>query len=187
VRAMPEGAEMPELWLLGSSDQSAAYAAQLGIAFSFAHFINPHGGPDVMAAYREHFRPSERLAAPLGSVGISVVCAETDARARELAACYDLHRLRNEQGQRTTFPTVEEAANYPYTMHDRAHIAANRGRMIYGDPARCRAELDALAERYGVDELVVVTICPDLAARIRSYELLAEAFELPAGERSPPN
>lgn len=131
-----------------------------------------------MAAYRSHFRPTERVTGPVGSVGISVVCAESSALAAELATCYDLYRLRNETGQRGTFPTVEEARSHPYTDRDRAHIAANRGRMVVGDPPHCRAELVALAEQYGVTEMVIVTICPTLSERLRSYELLAEAFGL---------
>jgi luciferase family oxidoreductase group 1 len=178
VRTMPEGPGDPEIWLLGSSDQSAAYAAYLGFAFSFAHFINPHGGPDVMTAYRQHFRPSGRLAAPLGSVGISVMCAETHARAEELAACLDLWRLRNEQGRPGPVPTVEEALSHPYTEHERVRARQVRSRTIVGEPAAVRPGLEALAAQYEVEELVIVTICPDFESRRRSYELLAEAFEL---------
>jgi luciferase family oxidoreductase group 1 len=178
VRAMPAGPTAPPLWLLGSSDQSAAYAAHFGCAFSFAHFINPNGGPQVMAAYRKYFQPSPRLAEPLGNVGISVVCAETTAAAERLASSLDLWRLKNELGQSGPVPSLAEVDAYPYTDRDRAHIAANRGRLILGDPPTCRARLIALAEAYGVDEIVVVTICHDQAARFRSYELLAEAFDL---------
>jgi luciferase family oxidoreductase group 1 len=179
VRVQPAGPTSPPIWLLGSSDQSAGYAAGLGFAFSFAHFINPFGGPEVMAAYRRYFRPSAELAEPVGSVGITVLCADTAAEAEELAACLQLWRLRNEAGQPGPVPTREEAAAYPYTPQDRARLAANRGRLIAGDPPTVRRELLELAATYGVDELVVVTICPDFAARLRSYELLAEA--LPQG------
>src|SRR4051812_43244954 len=58
VSAQPRGATMPEPWLLGSSDQSALYAAYFGCAFSFAHFITDRMGPEIMAAYRDNFRPS---------------------------------------------------------------------------------------------------------------------------------
>ena len=179
VRVQPAGPTSPPIWLLGSSDQSAAYAAGLGFAFSFAHFINPHGGPQVMAAYRQYYRPSAELPEPLGSVGISVLCADTTDEAEELAACLQLWRLKNESGEPGPVPTREEAATYPYTLQDRARLAANRGRLIAGDPPTVRRQLVDLAEAYAVDELVVVTICPDFAARLRSYELLAEVLPQP--------
>src|SRR5204863_2294589 len=112
------------------------------------HFINPRGGPDVMAAYREHFRHSAELAAPLGNVGISVICADTNREAEELAACLQLWRLKNERGMPGPVPTREEAATYPYTQVDRAHMDANRGRVIAGDPAVARRRPPELAEAY---------------------------------------
>jgi luciferase family oxidoreductase group 1 len=178
VRAMPAGPSAPPIWLLGSSDQSAAYAAHLGLAFSFAQFINPQGGPQVMAAYKQYFRPSQYLSEPTGSVGISVICAETAERAEELAGSIHLWRLKNELGQSGPVPSLDEVHTYPYTDRDRAHVERNRPRTIVGDPPTCRARLEELAERYGVDEMVIVTIVHDQAARFRSYELLAEAFEL---------
>ena len=98
IRVMPMGETSPEVWLLGSSDQSAIFAAYFGCAFSFAHFINDEGGPEIMDAYRQRFRPSERLTAPQASIGVFVVCADTEAEARRLAASRDLWRLRQHQG-----------------------------------------------------------------------------------------
>src|SRR5919204_5551030 len=77
VRAMPTGDTAPEVWLLGSSDQSAALAAHFGTAFSFAHFINADGGAEITRAYAREFKPSTLLAAPLASAAVFVVCAET--------------------------------------------------------------------------------------------------------------
>ena len=179
VRAMPAGPGTPEFWLLGSSDQSAAYAAWFGAAFSFAHFINDQGGPEVMAAYRDHFRPSPRLAAPQGSIGVFVICAESEAEARRLAASRDLWRLRLDQGILGPVPTVEEALAYPYSEAEQARVAFHRRRQVVGDQDRVRESLLALAARYGVDELVIVSVCHGFDPRLRCYELLAEAFALP--------
>ncbi|HYM01989.1 MAG TPA: LLM class flavin-dependent oxidoreductase [Stellaceae bacterium] len=178
VHAQPQGATAPEVWLLGSSDQSAAYAAHFGCAFSFAHFITDHGGAAVMAAYREHFRPSPWLAAPLGSVGVFVLCAETEAEAQRLALSRDLWRVRLDQGILGPIPSIEEAEAYAYSREERLRIAYNRRRQVVGTPEQVRAGLLALAAAYGVDEIVVVSICYDFAARRRSYELLADAFDL---------
>jgi luciferase family oxidoreductase group 1 len=178
IHAMPTGPGLPELWLLGSSDQSAAYAAHFGCAFSFAHFINDEGGPGIMAAYQQYFKPSPRLAAPQGSIGVFVLCAESEAAAQRLAVSRDLWRLRLDQGVLGPIPTVEEAMSYEYSERELARVAYNRRRQVIGDPGQVKARLLELAALYEVDELVIVSICFDFAARLRSYEMLAEAFGL---------
>lgn len=178
IKVTPEPASRPEFWTLGSSDQSAMVAAYFGVAFSFAHFITGEGGPSVMEMYRREFKPSRQLAAPLGSIGVFVLCAETEAEAERLAKSRDLWRLRLDQGQLGPVPTIDEAEAYPYSREERLRIAYNRRRMAIGAPAQVRARLTELAAEFGVDEVVVVSICYDFAARLHSYELLAEAFEL---------
>jgi len=178
ITAMPAGPSVPELWLLGSSDQSAAYAAHFGLAFSFAHFITGQSGAAIVEAYRRYFQASEWAAAPRASVGISVVTADTEAEARRLASSRELWLLRLATGHLGPFPTPEQAAAHPYSERERAFIRASAGRSIVGAPEQVKAGLTAMAEDYGVDELVVVTICHDFGARVRSYELLAEAFGL---------
>jgi luciferase family oxidoreductase group 1 len=179
VAAMPEGPGMPEVWLLGSTDQSAAVAARLGTAFSFAHFISGAGGPEVVRAYRDAFRPSPWLAAPRASVAVFVVCADTEAEALRLGQSRDLFLLSLYTGRPGRYPSVEEAETYPYTPRDLAIIAHNRQRTFAGRPAEVGARLQAFAREHDVDELVIVTITHDPKARRRSYELLAEAFDLP--------
>ena len=180
IRVTPEPAGRPEVWLLGSSDQSALVAAYLGCAFSFAHFITDQGGVEVMAAYRDRFRPSPRLAAPLGSIGVFVLCADTDEEAQRLAQSRDLWRLRLDQGHLGPVPSIAEAEAHEYSREERLRIAVNRRRMVIGAPEQVKARLVELAERYGVEEIVVVTICHEFAPRVRSYELLAQAFGLEA-------
>ncbi len=178
VRAMPAGPTAPEVWLLGSSDASAIYAAEQGLAFSFAQFISSDGGPDVTRVYRERFRPSPELPAPMASAAIWTVCAETDEEARRLERCRELALVRLYTGRYGPFPSVEEAERFPYTARDLAIIEHARGRTVAGTPEVVRERLGALARAYGVDELVVVTITHDFKARVRSYELLAETFGL---------
>ncbi len=178
IAAQPRGETAPEPWLLGSSDASASIAAYFGTAFSFAQFITDEGGPQIMQAYRAHFRPSRWRTAPEGSIGVFVLCAETEEAANRLALSRDLSRLRLEQGRLGPVPTVAEAEAYAYTADDRARIAFNRRRQVVGTPAQAKARLLELGAAYGVDEFVVVSICHDFAARLRSYELLADAFGL---------
>ena len=178
VSAQPRGQSNPEPWLLGSSDQSALYAAYFGCAFSFAHFITDRMGPEIMAAYRANFRPSVWLDQPLGSIGVSVICAETNEEADRLAKSRDLSRLRLEQGAQGPVPSLEEAEAHRYTAEEKLRVAHNRQRQVIGDPAQCKAQLLELGRRYGIEEFVAVTITYDFAARKRSYELLAQAFGL---------
>ena len=179
IHAMPTGEGVPEMWLLGSSDQSAMMAAYFGVPFSFAHFISGAVGQSVVRGYREGYRPSARFPQPLASACIFVVCADTSDEAERLAMSRALWRLRVETtGQITPFPTAEEALAYPYTQAEQARIAANRQREVVGDVATVKARLEELAEGYGSDELVIVTITHGFEARLRSYELLAEAFAL---------
>ncbi len=178
ISAQPRGADVPEPWLLGSSDQSAMYAAYFGCAFSFAHFITDRHGPEIMAAYREQFRPSIWMEKPIGSIGVAVICAETDAEADRLCKSRDLSRLRMEQGILGPVPSVEEAEAYDYSFQEKQRVASNRQRQVIGSPATCKAQIEELSARYGIDEMVIVTITYDFAARLKSYELLARAFDL---------
>ncbi len=178
IKLSPKPDHPPEMWLLGSSDQSALLAAQLGLAFSFAQFITPEGGEYVLEAYRSRFQPSEFYPAPEANICTFVTCAETQQEAERLLKSRELSLLLREKGQFAPFPSIEEALAYPYTEQDRAIIARSHRRGIYGDPATCKAKLTELANKYGVSELVILTITHDPAARRRSYELLADAFQL---------
>jgi len=179
IRAVPgTGLDVP-VWLLGSSDESALLAAQLGQAFCFAHFINEHGGAEVTRAYRARFCPSPDLPAPRSSVAIFAVCAETEDEARRLARSRDLFIVRLYTGRPAPYPSVEEAERYPYNAQELAIAQHAARRSVVGTPDQVRERLLAMAADYQADELVVVTITHDFKARLRSYELLAAAFELP--------
>jgi alkanesulfonate monooxygenase SsuD/methylene tetrahydromethanopterin reductase-like flavin-dependent oxidoreductase (luciferase family) len=133
-----------------------------------------------MAAYRKNFRPSIWGAQPEGSIGVSVICADTSAEADRLAKSRDLSRLRLEQGAQGPVPSVAEAEAHPYTREEQLRVAFNRQRQVIGDPKQCKEQLLALGQRYGVEEFVAVTITYDFSARKRSYELLAKEFGLEA-------
>jgi luciferase family oxidoreductase group 1 len=178
ILAMPTGATTPEVWLLGSSDQSAALAAHFGVAFSFAHFINADGGSAVTRAYARAFKPSAVLAEPRASVAVFVVCAPSEEEARRLAQSRDLFIVRLYTGRSGRYPSVAEAEAYRYSPREWGIVEHARRRRVAGTPAQCRVALEALATDYGVDEVLVVTITESWDTRVRSYELLAEAFGL---------
>jgi luciferase family oxidoreductase group 1 len=175
VRLQPEVQTVPEIWLLGSSGYSGSLAAQLGLPFSFAHFINPHGGDEVMRAYRESFQAGYEQR-PRTMACTFAICGEDDADAERLAQSIDLRRLHMALNIDAPVPTPEEAARHPYTSEERRYVAGQRARAVIGGPSKVRREIDAMAERYGADEVMVLTITGDYGSRTRSYERLIGAF-----------
>ena len=182
VRAMPDGVDPPPVWILGSSSHGGAVAAYLGLPFVFAHFITSTFGPQVLAAYRRGFQPTAAGTGPQAAVAVGVVCAETDDDADRAARSADVWRLAPEGGERGPLVSSDDAAARVLTELEEARVAQARAGMVVGGPERAHRELTALAAAYGVDELIVVTVCHDPVARSRSYELLADAFGL-AGAR----
>jgi luciferase family oxidoreductase group 1 len=178
VKAMPAGPTSPEVWLLGSSDYSGALAAELGLRFAFAQFISADGGDMVMRAYRGQFKPSPRESTPHSLLCVFVICAETTELAERLARTVDLRRLNMDYGVNAPVPTLQEAESYPYTEADRRRIAHHRRRVVLGTPEVVREKLIALQAASEADELMVITVIGDYDARLRSYELLAPAFDL---------
>jgi len=175
VRLQPEGSTAPEIWLLGSSDYSGLLAAQLGVRFAFAHFINAQGGDVVMRAYRERFQRG-RDAAPHTLLCCFVVCAPTDDEAERRAKVVDYRRVEMAYNHDTPVPTLEQALARTYSERELEYIATQRARLVHGSPQRCKAQLLALADQYAADELMIITITGSYETRAESYELLAEAF-----------
>jgi luciferase family oxidoreductase group 1 len=177
VRLQPEVDTVPQVWLLGSSDYSGALAAELGLPFAFAHFINSRGGDAVSRMYREAYRPSGRFPEPQVIVCTFAILADTDEEAERLAASIDLRRLHMALNIDSPVPTLEEAEKHRYSEEERRYVLSQRSRAVIGSPKKAKTELQAMVERYAADELMVLTITGDYATRLRSYELLFEAFQ----------
>jgi luciferase family oxidoreductase group 1 len=175
LAALPGRPEAPESWLLGSSPQSAIWAAQLGLPYAFADFINPRGAP-IAADYRDRFQDVGRLPAPVLAVGAWVVCADTDEEARRLASSGRMTLALLRRGQLVPVPPVEKALRF---LGSDGLAAESGRRAVVGAPETVRAQLESLAAEYGAEEVIAVTITHEHGARRRSYELLAEAFDLP--------
>jgi luciferase family oxidoreductase group 1 len=172
---LPEPSERPVPWLLGSSPQSAVWAAELGLPYAFADFINAGGAP-IAAHYRTAFQASPTLESPSVIVAAWVLCAETEAEAQRLAASSRMAFAHFLQGHVIPVPPVDEAVRYLGENAELLSTIARRRRAIVGAPDTVRPELEALAAEYGAEEAMVVTITHEHAARRRSYELLAGAF-----------
>ena len=176
---------LPEVWLLGSSDYSAQLAASLGLPFAFADFFGYAGGqgPQVAEIYRSLFRPSAYLQEPKFNVTLQVVCAETDERARYLGSSKRLQVARTRTGERRQgLESPEEA--FPLVQHPELGptIMAYTSHFIEGGPETVRQGIMDAGERYGTQDIGMVSYCYDFADRANSYRLVAERFGLTAGE-----
>ncbi|PFJ07732.1 LLM class flavin-dependent oxidoreductase [Bacillus cereus] len=179
LKTTPVITTSPEMWMLGSSGESAMIAAKQGASFAFAQFINGYGGPEVMKAYQEQFQPSYLGDKPKSIVSIFVICGETNEEAENIASSLDLSILLLEQGKRTTgTPSIETAQNYSYSAYDLFRIKENRQRMIVGDPSSVKEKILNLSKAYNAEEFMIVTITHQFEDKLNSYRLLADAFNL---------
>ncbi|GAC1642804.1 MAG: LLM class flavin-dependent oxidoreductase [Ktedonobacteraceae bacterium] len=178
VQAMPSDVVLPPVWLLGSSDYSAQASAALGLGFAFAHHIHPALAEPAIQLYQTTFQPSARLQQPKVLLTTSVVCADTEERAEELATSMGLAWVRLVSGRSGPLPSPEEAKAYHYTAAEQAIVRDYHARQMVGTPAVVREQLLELLKQTGADELMITAMMYGYENRARTYELLAEAFEL---------
>lgn len=176
---LPGRPQLPDVWLLGSSPQSALWAAELGVPYSFADFINPRGAA-IAQDYRERFQSGRRREAPEVNVGVWALAADTDEEAQLLSTSARMAMAMLRQGRLIEVPTVERAVRFLESQGSEIAGAPAGRRTIVGTPERVREGIEAVADEYGAGEVVVITITHDHAARRRSYELIAEQFGLSA-------
>jgi luciferase family oxidoreductase group 1 len=165
----------PAVWMLGSSPQSAVWAAEYGLPYAFADFINAEGAP-AAEYYRQNFKPSAKLESPYTAVATWVFCAESDEAALRLSFSVRMMTLQLFRGRPIPVPTVERAEDFLRKEGFPPDALPIGRRIICGSPQRVRARIEALAHEYGADEVFAVNILYSHQARRRSYELLAEAF-----------
>jgi len=177
VARLPGVPEAPDIWLLGSSPQSAIWAGELGLPYVFADFINSEGA-HIAALYRERFSPSTRLKEPRVTVATWALCAESREEAELLSTSSRMAlSLLRTTGKTVPVPTVETATRFLEEPAGSLPIARRR-RMTVGTRQMVRDGLEAIAGDYGADEIMIVTITYSHEARKRSYELIADAFGL---------
>jgi len=171
----PRTGGKPEIWMLGSSDFGGHLAAQLGIRFCFAHFINAQDGDQVARLYRQNFQPGYEQK-PYSAVALFVICADTEQEANDLSAAVDLRRLYQAYGHNAPIPGIASARAMQYSPRDLSIIAAEQARSIIGTPEGVAARMHELKDSFSADEIVVLTVAASYRARQRSTQLLAECF-----------
>ena len=174
---LPGRPHLPTPWLLGSSPQSAIWAGQLGLPYAFADFINAEGA-DIAKLYRERFEPNDHLQAPRTAVALWALAAPTDDEAIHLSTSSRMSFTMLRRGELIPVPSPEKATEFLKAEGKPLTGGRPGRRSIVGTPEKVRAEIEAVAVEYGAEEVIVVTITYDHQARRRSYELLAEAFDL---------
>ncbi|KXZ16967.1 LLM class flavin-dependent oxidoreductase [Bacillus nakamurai] len=177
LTASPHIATAPDVWLLGSSGESALLSAETGAGYMFAHFINGDGGESTVAQYKRRFKPSILGQKPKTAVAVFVLCADTEEKAEELASVLDYTLLAGEQGiPLNGVPAYETVRGNSYSPYEQRRIADNRNRMIIGTKQQVKEQLLALTKAYGTEEIMAVTITHQFEDKLHSYRLLREAF-----------
>jgi luciferase family oxidoreductase group 1 len=177
LAALPGRPHVPEVWLLGSSPQSAIWAADNGLPYCFADFINPEGSA-YAEIYRDRFCASATLAKPRLMVAGWAICADTDEDAQRIASSARMTRALMNEGRLIPVPPIDKALQFLAERGPNPDTVARPRRAIIGAPEVVKRGIEELARLYGAEEVMIVTITYDHAARRRSYELIAEAFEL---------
>ncbi|GGY17387.1 LLM class flavin-dependent oxidoreductase [Streptomyces djakartensis] len=169
----------PPVWLLGSSGFSARLAGALGLPFAFAHHFSARNTVPALDLYRESFQPSAVLDEPYALIGVSALAAdeEQEARRQVLAAALGMVRLRT--GRPGLVPSPQEAEAYEFSPMEREFVDSWNANVIHGTPDEVRSGLDDLAKRTGADELMITANAHGGDVRVRSYELIADAYGLP--------
>lgn len=176
VKAYPNDVPLPPIWLLGSSGFSSELAADRGMGFAFAHHINPTSAVQAMRWYRHAFQPSAAFPQPHAILAASVICADTDAEADDLALSVAFAFLSLQTGRSGPMLSPDEVKAYPLSPIEQAQLQAILMRHIVGSPATVEARLSELVTETQADELMVLTMVHDHGARLHSYDLLADLF-----------
>ncbi|KOG36054.1 LLM class flavin-dependent oxidoreductase [Streptomyces resistomycificus] len=169
----------PPVWLLGSSGFSARLAGSLGLPFAFAHHFSAQNTVPALDLYRESFRPSAVLDEPYALIGVSALATDDEKEARRQVRAAALNMVRLRTGRPGLVPTPEEAEAYDFSPMEREFVDSWNANVIHGTADEVRSGLDDLHKRTGADELMITGNAHSGDVRLRSYELIADAYGLP--------
>ena len=178
IHAQPLGENIVPVFMLGSGGDGAYHAAQFGLPYIYAHFINPDNLETALHAYRTHFRPSRFLDAPRVMMAVSALAADSDEEAQHFAKPRNIWAAQMMQNRAGRLPTIAEAEAYQPTDDEAALIDMIAGRSLTGTPAQVLERLDELREAHAIDEFFLLTLTPDTTARKNSYTLMSTAAGL---------
>ncbi|WP_374659292.1 LLM class flavin-dependent oxidoreductase [Phenylobacterium sp.] len=175
IQAVPGAGLDVEFWMLGSSTYGAQLAAALGLPYAFASHFAPSQLEMALSVYRNQFKPSAHLAKPHVMLGVNVTAADTDAEAQRLFTSVKQAFINLGLGRPGKLPPpIDDPAGELDAMGG-AHLRGALSCSIVGNPERVRQGLEDFARRHGADELMVTAQVHDHAARVRSFEIAAQA------------
>ncbi|MEU6601106.1 LLM class flavin-dependent oxidoreductase [Streptomyces flaveolus] len=169
----------PPIWLLGSSGFSARLAGLLGLPFAFAHHFSAQNTVPALDLYRETFRPSAVLSEPYALIGVSVLATDDEREARRQSRAMALNMIRLRTGRPGLFPDPGEAERHQFSPMEEEFAASWTSNIVHGTADEVRTGLDDLRKRTGADELMLTSHAHRGELRLRSYELIADAYGLP--------
>lgn len=181
------GESAPEVWVLGSSPNSAAIAGALGLRYCFGAFLRPSAAQKAFETYRDQFEPSPLGVGPdepEGMLGVNVTCSDTDEDAARLRASVEAYDQRLSRGEGGAIPSVDDAIDELGGVPDPIPDMLEPGEWpqhISGSPSTVRDILEQMTDQVGVDEVVIQNKIPDPADRVHSHELIADGVGLSSG------
>ena len=164
------------LWILGSSLYGAQLGALLGLPYAFASHFAPQALMQAVEIYRERFEPSEQLAEPYVMVGCNVIVAETEEEAKRLFTSPQQNSTRMVRGTRGKLPKPIDDIDDFWSPAEKAQASSMLACSYYGSPDTIGDKVGSLVEATGADELMVAAAIWDHKARVKSFELLADAM-----------
>ena len=174
IQAVPAAGTNVPLWILGSSTFGATLAAEFGLPYAFASHFAPDQLHAALHAYHSGFKPSAQLDRPYAVVGVNIIAADTDEEAQRLATTQQMSFANLLRGARNLSQPPIDDINSFWTPMEKAQAQRMLARSIIGSPATVRSGIQALSEETKADELIIVSDIFDHAARLRSFELIAE-------------
>lgn len=176
IQAVPAAGTRVPLWILGSSSFGAVLAADLGLPYAFASHFAPGMLHSALELYRHRFRPSTQQARPWTMVGVNIIAAETDGEARRLWTTQQMSFVELIRGRpRLARRPIDNIEDF-WSPEEKARVSQMLACSIVGAPDTVRAGIHQLVDETDADELIVVSDIYDHAARLRSFELIAEAI-----------
>ncbi|SFI59715.1 luciferase family oxidoreductase, group 1 [Phyllobacterium sp. CL33Tsu] len=180
VIAVPGAGTNVPVWILGSSLFGAQLAAALGLPYAFASHFAPAEMERAIEIYRARFEPSGHIDQPYVMLGLNVFAAETDAEAKLLQSSQQQAFVNLRTGRPGPLPPPVENYEETLDLHSKAILRQALSCSVVGSRATVKAGVEEFIQRTGADEVMVTGQIFDHKARIRSYEILAEAIIKPS-------
>ena len=176
VYASPRRDGAPPVWILGSSPASARYAASRGLPYAFGAFIDPRHVVEALTAYHQNFESDSDGSKPRVMLAWFALCAETREAAESLAASSEAWFIETFlRGQNHPFPAQARAEAATYSQQEEMLLDMRRQSCSVGTADEVLGQLSQMSQQLMIDEFMLVSLCADHDARVRNYELLAQA------------